>query len=78
MNRESRARLSAVNEKLAEILCELEEIRNEEEEAYDNLPEGIQQSERGEAMETAIDTLQEIYDNVESAQMGIDEITGKA
>lgn len=46
----------------------LEELRDEEQEAYDNLPEGIQDSERGENMYNAID-------NIESAISSIEEIT---
>ena len=35
----------------------LNEVRDEEDEAYDNLPESLQEGDRGDAMQEAIDTL---------------------
>lgn len=35
----------------------LDGVRDEEEEAYDNMPEGLQYSERGDLMQEAIDNL---------------------
>lgn len=40
-------------------LGELEGIRDEEQDAYDNMPEGLQQSERGQASEQAISELED-------------------
>lgn len=40
-----------------DLAGEIENIRDEEQEAYDNLPEGIQESDRGWQMEEAIDNL---------------------
>ena len=37
----------------------LEDIKNEEEEAFDNMPEGLQYSSRGMDAEAAIDNLDE-------------------
>ena len=74
MNRERRKRLEEIKEKIAPLLCELEEISDEEETAYDNLPESIQNSERGENMYDAALAIQEIYDCLESAETGIDEL----
>lgn len=39
----------------------IEEIKSEEEESFDNLPECLQESERGEHMQECIDNLDEIY-----------------
>lgn len=44
-------------EKLEELHSEIEDIRDEESDCYENLPEGIMYSERGEAMEQAVDNL---------------------
>lgn len=76
MNKERRNRLKEVKEKIAEILCTIEEVRDEEEAAYDNLPESIQNGERGELMYSNVDTLQEIYENLESLPNDIDELIG--
>lgn len=74
MNRDRRARLNEVREKLAAICCAIEEIRDEEEEAYENLPESLQESERGERMCEVVEGLQDLYDNLESAADDIESI----
>ena len=43
----------------------LEEVRDEEQDAYDNMPEGLQYSERGDMMQEAIDVLDESIDNID-------------
>ena len=57
MNKARRMRLIAVQSKLSDLKAEIEQIRDEEQEAYDNLPEGLQDSERGERMSEIIETL---------------------
>lgn len=43
----------------------LETVASEEEEAYYNMPEGLQASEKGEEMSNNIDTLQDAVSNLE-------------
>jgi len=43
----------------------LEDVRDEEQDAYDNMPEGLQYSERGDMMQEAIDSLDEAVDNID-------------
>lgn len=57
MNKARRMRLIAVQSKLSDLKAEIGQIRDEEQEAYDNLPEGIQDSPRGERIQEAIDEL---------------------
>ena len=64
MNANRRRSISKVIEKLeqmdalkAELIEMIEEIKNDEEEAYENLPESLQETDRGEAMQEAIDNL---------------------
>ena len=52
----------------------IETAKCEEEEAFYNLPDGIQCSERGEAMETAIYNLENIFDSIQDALESITEI----
>ena len=47
----------------------LEEVTAEEQEAYDNLPEGIQASERGELMEEYIYTLEGFQDALDTGDL---------
>lgn len=51
----------------------LEEMKDEEESKFDNMPEGIQESERGEAMQEAIDKLDEIINTLESITDDLDD-----
>lgn len=43
----------------------LEAIRDEEQEAYDALPESLQESSRGEAMYEAIEAIESFMDEIE-------------
>lgn len=43
----------------------MEELWEEEQESFDNLPEGLQEGERGEQMQENIDALEEFLDNLE-------------
>lgn len=54
-------------EKLNRCINTLEEIKNEEEEAFDNMPEGLQYSQRGMDSEAAIDNLDEALGYLEEA-----------
>jgi molecular chaperone GrpE (heat shock protein) len=72
MNDFRRKRLDYLKDKLADICDEIEIIREEEENAFDNLPESLQESERGEAIQDAVYQLEEISDNL---QQIIEDIT---
>ena len=74
MNKERRNRISECIEKLEDIKCELEAIRDEECEAYENLPEGIQESERGEQMEEFISQMEDAHSSIEDANDYITEV----
>lgn len=55
-------------DKVSEIRDEVSIISSEEQDALDNLPEGIQDSERGEAMQEAIDNLDSAVESLEEAE----------
>lgn len=57
MNANRRKRLEKVIGRLTELMDEIDAVREDEQEAYDNMPEGLQYSERGEQMSDNIDTL---------------------
>lgn len=46
---------------------EIETVQGEEQEGYDNLPESLQQGERGQTMEQAAEALGEAADQLEDA-----------
>lgn len=66
MNKQRRERLDEAHSKLMEAYYIIEEVKDEEEEAFDNMPENLQGSERGEQMEEYVATLEEIYDGIDS------------
>lgn len=66
MNRERRQELLDVASSLAEAMDRLSEIREEEQEALDNMPEGLRCSNRGQSMQEAIDTMDEWGSEIES------------
>lgn len=77
MNDARRKELKAIREKLSDIFAELESIRDDEEEAFDNMPESFQNSERGEKAQEAIYHLngavsgvEAILDDIESSYEG--------
>lgn len=57
MNKQRRNRIFKMVERINEIVGILEATRDEEQEALDNLPESIRESERGERIEEYIDAL---------------------
>lgn len=72
MNKARRQSLAKAAELLREALEIIEAARDEEHEAFDNLPEGLQAGERGEAMQEAADALDTIHGEADTA---IDELT---
>ena len=69
MNKVRRKELARVVDLLDQARDLLETIRDEEQEAFDNLPESIQYSERGETMENYIGTMDEILDYLGTGEL---------
>ena len=74
MNRQRRTELRTVISKLNEIAAALENIKDDEEMYFDNIPENLQSSMRAEESEEAIDSLEEAIDLVEKAAESLREI----
>jgi hypothetical protein len=75
MNNERRKAIAAIAEQLTELREAIELIRDDEQEAYDNLPESLQYSERGERMQTAIDALINAASELENVTAYLSEAT---
>lgn len=69
MNKQRRAAIAKVIDKINQNKDELQSILDDEEFAFDNLNEGLQATEMGQTMEEAIDVLGEAIE-------GLDEVTG--
>lgn len=74
MNKARRTAIKKVFEQLEELMATVEVIRDEEQDAFDNLPESFQSSERGETMEENIDTLDSAYNSIEEAKDLLEEL----
>jgi len=63
---------------IQEAYDKLNDVREEEEEAYDNLPEGLQCSERGDLMQDAIDNLDEAVSSLDEVISNLDDVVTTA
>lgn len=75
-------RISKLESDRDEIKDALETLRDEEQESFDNMPEGLQQGDRGQAMEEAIGALDDAISNLEDfnaddINSSIDEARGQ-
>lgn len=74
MNAKQRKTLQGYAESLDEIRSNIETMMEEEQSKLDNMPEGLQESERGEAMQEAIDNLESATSSLEEAIDYLNEI----
>ena len=77
MNKQRRKALDAIMGKIDEAKAELENLRDEEQEYFDNMPQSFQQGDKGQKaesaisyMEDAISELESAYSNIENAKEG--------
>ena len=77
MNNSRRRRIDLLLEQLEDLSEAIEEIKNEEEDAYENLPESIQDSERGEAMYEAVSYLEDAIGYLEGVTEGLTNAKGE-
>lgn len=73
MNKERKEELYEVIDYLDEANDRLQEIIEEEQESFDNLPEGIQSSRVGESIERAIMILEEFSVDIDKLGVRIKE-----
>ena len=77
MNNARRKALNSIIERLEGLKENLQTVLDEEQDAFDNLPEGLQMSERGETMEGAIDNMAEAVGAFDDLADLIREATGE-
>jgi hypothetical protein len=75
MNKQRRAKLRSLLDRVTAIKDELAEIKDEEDGALSNLPESLQNSSRGEAMQAAIDGLDGVDVDLDSAIDALSELS---
>ena len=69
MNKARRKEIARAIELMEQAHGILETVRDEEQESFDNMPEGLQYSERGEAMEGYIGTIEEVLDYLDTSSL---------
>ena len=62
---ELKTQIDFVNKQLKEASKKLSFILNEEQDAFDNMPEGLQSSYRGMCSEDAIDNMEEVSEKLD-------------
>ncbi len=73
MNNNRRKDLRSIKNNLEELSRKLDDVMNEEQMSFDNLTEGLQATERGMAMEEAIDNMSSAIDCIDEAIEHIEE-----
>lgn len=74
MNKQRRKRLGEAFDKLCEVIEIIDEVKDDEQDAYDNLPENFQYGDRGEEMQNYIEMLDEVDGYIEDAKSVIEQI----
>lgn len=77
MNEKRRKALNARIGQLEEIKSAIEDLQNEEQEFYDNMPESIQSGEKGEAASQVVENLNDVVGNLDDAIMNLGQAVGE-
>lgn len=75
MNKQRRAAIAKVIDKINQNKDELQSILDDEEFAFDNLSEGLQATEMGQTMEEAIDVLGEAIEGLDEVTNNLSDLT---
>lgn len=74
MNKQRRKKLEEALNLIDQAKDILEEVKDEEQDAFDNLPENFQNGERGEEMQNYIEMLDEAYGYLDDANSVIEQV----
>ncbi len=74
MNNARRLQISKAKMLLKSSIDILNAVSNEEQDSFDNLSEGLQQTRRGEQMEYNVDCIQEAVDKIQESIDSLDEV----
>lgn len=73
MNNKRRKEIAVLRIKFEQLTGELESLRDEERETFDNMPESLQNSERGQASDAAATALESAYDYLQDLVSSLEE-----
>ena len=69
MNKERQQLIAKAETLISAARALLEQARDEERDYYDNMPESLKESERGQAAEDAVDKLSTAIDDLENLDL---------
>jgi hypothetical protein len=72
MNKQRRKEIAALRARLEDIKSEIETLQEAERDAFDNMPESLQASDKGQQSEAAADALSEAVDAIDGAIMAME------
>jgi hypothetical protein len=72
MNAARRKIIEEIEARIVGLIAEIDAVMEEEQSAFDNLPESLQEAERGQAMSEAIDSLQSARDDLENVNVTLE------
>lgn len=72
--RQLKTQIDLIRTNLKKASSELSSILNEEQDAFDNMPEGLQSSYRGMCSEDVIDSMEEASDKLDEVIELLDDI----
>lgn len=67
MNKRRRAAINKLKDQLTDMQTSVEEIRDQEQQYFDGMPESFRDAEKGQKAESVISVLEEALSSVESA-----------
>ena len=73
MNKNDRKQLEKALALLGEAQEIIDAIKDGEQEKFDNLSEGLQQTEKGQKFEETVSTLEDAWNSIDEAVGGINE-----
>lgn len=74
MNKERRAKLVDLRERLTAIKAELEEVKGGEQDALDNMPESLQDGERGQQMSGNVEIMDDVIDYLDQSDESLSSL----
>tara|TARA_R100000808_G_scaffold22080_1_gene47892 strand:+ start:53 stop:301 length:249 start_codon:yes stop_codon:yes gene_type:complete len=74
MNNARRKKIKKICKQLAELETQIREIEKEEQDAFDNLPESLADTERGDQMQEFLEILDQAAGQLEESQETLDEV----
>tara|TARA_R110002020_G_scaffold297118_2_gene512905 strand:- start:19 stop:267 length:249 start_codon:yes stop_codon:yes gene_type:complete len=74
MNNARRKKIKKICNQLEELESQIREIEEEEQDAFDNLPESLAETERGDQMQEFLEILDQAAGQLEESQETLNEV----